>query len=123
MFKPVTPKRVIKTPQKTAARRNHMKIIDAQDSSDIKTFCYQAFHLLFGDEFQNTPLTILSIFQGKLKRTFDTNDFADHTHPNILSLKHMILKSGRLAFHYALEAFIMGEVELPEFKAFCVSLF
>ena len=36
----------------------------------------------------------------------------------MLSLKHQLLNAGRLAFHYSLEAFIMGEVDLPEFSEF-----
>jgi hypothetical protein len=94
----------------------------SHSTSDIKTFSYQAFTLLFGDEFQNGALTLLSIFKGDLKRTFDSTEFIDHTHPDILKLKHLILKSGRIAFHQSLEAFIMGEVELSEFKEFEVSL-
>ena len=29
-----------------------------------------------------------------------------------------MLESARIAFHYALECYIMGEVELPEYSAF-----
>lgn len=61
---------------------------------------------------------MLSLFQAKLKRTFDNKDFLDCGHPEILALKFLILKAGRLAFHYSLEAFIMGDMELPDFKEF-----
>ena len=47
--------------------------------------------------------------------------FLESNHPDILKLKHIINKSGRLAFHYAIEAFIMGEMELPDGISFEVS--
>lgn len=90
--------------------------------NDVKTFSYQVFHLLFGDEFQTMPLILMNIFKGTLKRSFETTDFIDHSHPEILQLKHLILKSGRLAFHYALECFIMGEVEPGEYRSFEVRI-
>jgi hypothetical protein len=33
-------------------------------------------------------------------------------------LKHIVLKSARLAFHYALEAFAMGDMDIGEYQTF-----
>jgi hypothetical protein len=69
----------------------------------------------------NMPLTLLSIFQGKLKTSFTNKQFLESKHSDILKLKHLILKSGRCAFHYAVEAFVLGEMDLPDGKSFEVS--
>jgi len=64
------------------------------------------------------PLTLLSIFKGNLKRNFTNRDFLGSNDVDALHLKYIMLHSARLAFHYSLEAFIMGELELPDYKAF-----
>ena len=79
---------------------------------------YEAFDLLFGDEYQNMPSIILNLFKGNFKNTFDNREFLDSKDPRVLFLKFLILQSGRLAFHYALECYIMGETELPEYQQF-----
>ena len=80
---------------------------------DIEKFAVEAFHLLFGDQYQTTPLKIQAIFRGQLKKTFDNRDFLDSQVQDALHLKHIILRSARLAFHWALESFIMGEMDVP----------
>jgi len=69
---------------------------------------------LFGDEFQNMPLKLMSVFKGDLKKTFDTRSFLDAEDEDIQHLKYCILQSARLAFHFSLESFIMGEMDQPE---------
>jgi len=55
----------------------------------------------------------MSIFKGELKRTFSNKPFLEETlNLEILRLKHLILKSARLAFHWAFEAYIMGEIDM-----------
>lgn len=60
------------------------------------------------------PLKMQSIFKGNLKKTFDNRDFIDSKATDALHLKHITLISARLAFHWALEAFIMGEMDVPD---------
>jgi len=64
----------------------------------------------------------MSIFKGDLRRTFDTRSFLDAEDEDIQYLKYCILQSGRLAFHFSLESFIMGEMDLPEPTDFEVSI-
>ena len=71
--------------------------------------------MLFGDDFQTMPLSLMSIFKGELKRTFSSKDFLDSNNLEVLRLKHLMLKSARLAFHYSFEAYIMGDIILSEF--------
>ena len=61
-------------------------------------------------------LKLLSIFKGDLNkmRISDNRDFLDAEDEDILHLKYIILQSARLAFHFSLESFIMGEMDLPE---------
>lgn len=69
------------------------------------------------------PLKLLSIFKGKLRRTFDTRSFLEAEDEDILHLKAVILQSARVAFHFALESYFIdpGETDLPEHKEFEVS--
>jgi hypothetical protein len=69
------------------------------------------------------PLTLIGIFHGDWKKNFNNRDFLESSDTDALYLKHIILQSGRLAFHYALESFIMGEMDLPDYKTFEVSYF
>ena len=65
------------------------------------------------------PLKMQAIFRGSFKKTFDNRDFLDSQDRDALYLKHIILQSARLAFHWALESFIMGEMDVPsDFGAF-----
>jgi len=64
------------------------------------------------------PLKVLNIFKGEFKRNFDSRDFLESEKDNDLLLKHLILLSGRLAFHYTFEAFVMGEMEMTDAKIF-----
>ena len=61
-------------------------------------------------------LKLLGIFKGDLNkmRISDNRDFLDAEDVDILHLKYIILQSARLAFHFSLESFIMGEMDLPE---------
>ena len=76
---------------------------------------------MFGDEFQDMPLKLLSIFKGSLKRTSDNREFLDTEDEDVVHLKYILLQSARLAFHFSLESFIMGEMDLPEPSSFEVS--
>ena len=67
------------------------------------------------------PLKLLSLFKGNLKRTSDNRDFLDTDDEDVLHLKYIVLQSARLAFHFSLESFIMGEMDLPEPEGFEVS--
>ena len=69
------------------------------------------------------PSTLLGIFRGDWQKNFNNRDFLESSDTDALHLKYIILQSARLAFHYALEAFIMGEMDLPDFKTFEVSNF
>lgn len=60
----------------------------------------------------------MSAFKGDLKRTFDTRAFLDGQDEDIQHLKYCVLQSARLAFHFSLESFIMGEMELPDPTSF-----
>jgi len=64
------------------------------------------------------PSTLLGIFRGDWQKNFNNRDFLESSDSDALHLKYIILQSARLAFHYALEAFIMGEMDLPDFKTF-----
>lgn len=59
------------------------------------------------------PLKMQAIFRGSFKKTFDNRDFLDSQDRDALYLKHIILQTARLAFHWALESFIMGEMDVP----------
>jgi len=88
--------------------------MEGSQSRDIEQFALESFHLLFGDEYQTMPIKLLSIFTGTLKKSFDNKDFLYSTDREILHLKHTILQSARLAFHWAFEAFaFMGEFDVP----------
>jgi len=77
-------------------------------------FAFQSFYLLFGDEYSNMPQKLMKIFKGDLKKEFGNKDFLESKDINAIHLKHLILLSARLAFHWSFEAFIMGELELSE---------
>jgi len=89
-----------------------------ENTHTVENFACQAFQLLFGDEFQTMPLKILSIFKGDLKRNFDSRDFIDSDREDLIFLKSLILNSARLAFHYTLESFVMGEMEMTDARSF-----
>jgi hypothetical protein len=105
------------------ARRNspHITGRSVGKSKDLEDFVQQSFHLLFGDEYLNMPLKLLMIFKGELKRNYGNRDFIESEETQ--GLRYLILQSGRLAFHWALEAFVMGEMELSDHKTFEVSNF
>ena len=63
------------------------------------------------------PLKMQAIFRGNFKKTFDNRDFLDSQAHDALHLKHIILQSARLAFHWAFESFIMGEMDVPDDNA------
>ena len=64
------------------------------------------------------PLIIMSIFQGNLTKNFQNRDFLDSQKPEILHLKHLILKAARLAFHYTLEARLVYYDEIGDYAEF-----
>ena len=83
-------------------------------SEDVVKFALEAFHLLFGDQYQPMPLALQAIFRGKFKKTSDNRDFLDSKDRDALHLHHIVLHSARLAFHWALEALAVGETEVPD---------
>jgi hypothetical protein len=92
-------------------------------SVDVESFANQSFYLLFCDEFANMPQKLMKIFKGDLKKEFGNKDFLESTDMNVVHLKHIILQSARLAFHWSFESFVMGELELTENKEFIVSIY
>ena len=67
------------------------------------------------------PLKLLMIFSGKFQRNFGNKDFLESNDREMLHLRHTVLLAGRMAFHFALENFIMGEMELSDYNTFYVS--
>lgn len=59
------------------------------------------------------PQAILDLFKGEFKRDIESGDFVASRDTNILHMKYAILQAVRLAFHYTVEAFVMGEFSLP----------
>ena len=43
----------------------------------------------------------------------DSSDFISSNDISALHMKHTILQSMRLSFHFCVEAFIMGEFDVP----------
>ena len=64
------------------------------------------------------PLTILGLFQGTITKNFQNRDFLESSKPEILQLKHLILKAARLAFHYTLEARLVYYDEIGDYAEF-----
>ena len=54
-----------------------------------------------------------------MRRNYGNSEFIDSEETQ--GLRYIILQSGRLAFHWAIEAFVMGDMELSDFKTFEVS--
>lgn len=65
------------------------------------------------------PLKLIQIFKGDIKRNYGNSEFIDSEETQ--SLKFIMLLSARLAFHWAIEAFVMGEMELSDHQTFEVS--
>ena len=99
--------------------RGNSPNLASRKTRDLEDFVFQSFHLLFGDEYINMPLKLLNIFKGELKRNYSNQEFLDSEETK--GLRYLILQSGRLAFHWAIEAFVMGEMELSDHKTFEVS--
>jgi hypothetical protein len=78
--------------------------------------------MLFCDDFANMPQKLMKIFKGDFKKEFGNKEFLESKDINVVYLKHLILSSARLAFHWSFESFVMGELELSENKEFMVSL-
>lgn len=51
-----------------------------------------------------------------MRRNYGNSEFIDSEETQ--GLRYIILQSGRLAFHWAIEAFVMGDMELSDFKTF-----
>ena len=64
---------------------------------------------------------MMKIFKGDFKKEFGNKDFLESTDINVIHLKHIMLQSARIAFHWSFESFVMGELELSENKEFQVS--
>jgi hypothetical protein len=59
---------------------------------------------------------MISIFNGKLAKSFETNEFLTAGSQEVLKLKHLILYSARLAFHISIDKFIMADLDTPDWK-------
>lgn len=79
---------------------------------DILKAAYESFHLLFKDPIAGMPSTIFNLFKGDFHRDMDSSDFIQSNDSCILNQKYLILQSLRMAFHYSVEQFIMGEFEV-----------
>lgn len=113
-----------KSPMQT--KRLKTPISQLSKSKDFGPSCIEGFHdqactLLFGDEYMSFPLKLISIFSGKFQSNFGNKDFLQSNDREMLHLRHTVLLAGRMAFHFALENFIMGEMELSDFNTFFVS--
>jgi len=56
------------------------------------------------------------LFRGVFFRDLETSEFVDAQDKNVLHEKYLILQSIRMAFHYAVEMFVMGEMEIGNDK-------
>ena len=72
-------------------------------TSDIELFAMQSYELLFGDAYSDMPIKLMNIFRGKFSKSFENEMFLDSNELDVTYLRHVVLQSGRLAFHYALE--------------------
>ena len=82
--------------------------------------------MIFKDQYGNLPATLHRIFKGEFFKDLDSSDFINSNDKNILVVKYILLHSMRLAFHYCVEAFVMGEMSLssnPEFEVYLFFLF
>ena len=68
------------------------------------------------------PLTLLNVFKGEIRRNFDNKEFLDSEMEEMQRLRYLILHSARMAFHSAIDYFVMGEFELSnDYGTFKVS--
>jgi len=81
---------------------------------EMKAFLFQSFHLLFKDQFKGIPATLYDIFRGEIGSDPDCSDFVESADSNVVQVKYLILQAARVAFHYCMDLFVMGEMELPE---------
>ena len=56
---------------------------------------------------------MLELFKGDFRRDLENGEFISSRDKNILYMKYIILQSVRIAFHYSVEAFVMGEFDIP----------
>lgn len=67
---------------------------------------------------------LLNIFKGELRRNFDNKEFIDSEMDEIMRLRFLVLSAARIAFHYAIDCFVMGEFDISDdFESFKVSKF
>ena len=62
-----------------------------------------------------------NIFNGKVQKNMETEDFLNSQDADAIRLRHCILYSARLATHIAIDKFIMAEVDMPDHKELLVS--
>ena len=63
------------------------------------------------------PKTLYKLFKGQFNKDLDSSDFVQSGDKSILHMKYVILQSLRIAFHYCVDAFIMGEFDVPTVHA------
>lgn len=53
------------------------------------------------------------MFKGEFRRDLESADFISSKDHSVMHMKYSILQAIRLAFHYSVESFVMGELSLP----------
>ncbi|CDW89360.1 pecanex-like protein 4 [Stylonychia lemnae] len=81
--------------------------------SDFEKLIFQSFLVCFRDQHASLPQMLHDLFKGEFRRDLESADFISSKDSNILYMKYVILQSVRLAFHYSVESFVMGELGLP----------
>ena len=79
--------------------------------------------MIFKDQYGNLPQTLHNLFKGEIYRDLDSADFVESSDKDIAMMKYIFLHSVRMAFHYCVEAFVMGEFSLAsngDFEVFSV---
>ena len=81
-------------------------------------FVYQSYFLLFGDEYRFIGDTICSFFKGTFLRLDDNSAFVDGEADDLIHWKYLVLKAARIAFHFTLESFMVGEKDIGDAQIF-----
>ena len=80
----------------------------------IEYLVCEVYKQVFGDQFQTMPIRLMNLFKGELRGTYDSRTFLQSQDEQAVLVRFLIFSAGRLAFHYTLEQFVMGEFELSE---------
>lgn len=80
----------------------------------------ESFQLVFKDPYSSVAATLFNIFKGNFAKDENSKEFQMSKNKSVLTLKFLILQSMRLAFHYCVESFVMGEMEVGSDQEFLV---